>query len=127
MGYVVPFCVLTSGNVSHSVELFNRLLAAMPVVDGEPEPRMNVISYSSADGGYVTIVIPRALHRPSCYYAEGALQLLVSPGTLDMAGLIVTPRECDFEGITSDEATALLREVAVSDDVVCSIIEKLKM
>ncbi len=126
-GYVVPFFVLTSGNVSHSVELFNRLLAAMPVVEGEPEPRMNVISYYSATEGYVTVVIPRAQHRPACYYAEGALQRLVSPGTLDMAGLIVTPRECDFEGITSDEATALLREVAVSDDVACSIIEKLKM
>ena len=126
-GYVVPFFVLTSGNVSHSVELFNRLLATMPVVEGDLEPRMNVISYSSADGGYVTIVIPRAQHRPSCYYAAGTLQRLVSPGTLDMAGLIVTPRECDFEGITSDEATALLREVAVSDDVACSIIEKLKM
>lgn len=126
-GYIVPLFVITSKKVSNAVELFNRLLAAMPVVEGELEPRMNVISYSSADGGYVTIVIPRAQHRPSCYYAEGALQRLVSPGTLDMAGLIVTPRECDFEGITSDEATALLREVAVSDDVACSIIEKLKM
>ena len=127
VGYIVPLFVITSKKVSNAVELFNRLLAAMPVVEGEPEPRMNVISYSSADGGYVTIVIPRAQHRPSCYYAEGALQRLVSPGTLDMTGLIVTPRECDFEGMTADEATALLREVAVSDDVACSIIEKLKM
>ena len=125
-GYVVPLFVITSKKVSNAVELFNRLLAAMPVVEGELEPRMNVISYSSADGGYVTIVIPRAQHRPSCYYAEGALQRLVSPGTLDMAGLVVTPRECDFESMTADEATALLREVAVSNDVACSIIEKLK-
>lgn len=127
VGYIVPLFVITSKKVSNAVELFNRLLAAMPVVDGEPEPRMNVISYYSATEGYVTVVIPRAQHRSSCYYAEDALQRLVSPGTLDMTGLIVTPRECDFEGITSDEATALLREVAVSDDVACSIIEKLKM
>ena len=127
VGYIVPLFVITSKKVSNAVELFNRLLAAMPVVEGEPEPRMNVISYYSATEGYVTVVIPRAQHRPACYYANDTLQRLVSPGTLDMAGLVVTPRECDFEGITSDEATALLREVAVSDDVACSIIEKLKM
>ena len=125
-GYVVPFFVLTSGNVSHSVELFNRLLAAMPVVDGEPEPRMNVISYYSATEGYVTVVIPRAQHRPACYYANDVSRRLVSPGTLDMAGLVVTPRECDFESMTADETAALLCEVAVSNDMLCSIVEKLK-
>ena len=125
-GYVVPFFVLTSGKVSHSVELFNRLLAAMPLVEGEPEPRMNVISYYSATEGYVTVVIPRVQHRPACYYANDASRRLVSPGTLDMAGLVVTPRECDFESMTADEATALLREVAVSNDMLGSIIEKMK-
>lgn len=126
VGYIVPLFVLTSEKVSHSVELLNRLLAAMPLVEGEPEPRMNVISYYSATEGYVTVVIPRVQHRPACYYANDASRRLVSPGTLDMAGLVVTPRECDFESMTADEATALLREVAVSDDVACSIIEKLK-
>ena len=126
-GYIVPLFVITSKKVSNAVELFNRLLAAMPLVEGELEPRMNVISYYSATEGYVTVVIPRAQHRPACYYANDASRRLVSPGTLDMAGLVVTPRECDFESMTADEATALLREVAVSDDVACSIIEKLKM
>ena len=126
VGYIVPLFVITSKKVSNAVELFNRLLAAMPVVEGEPEPRMNVISYYSATEGYVTVVIPRAQHRPACYYADDASQRLVSPGTLDMAGLVVTPRECDFEALTADEAAALLREVAVSDETACSIIEKLK-
>ena len=125
-GYVVPFFMITSRMVSHSVELLNRLLAAMPVADGEPEPRMNVISYYSATEEYVTVVIPRAQQRPACYYADDASQRLVSPGTLDMVGLVVTPRECDFEALTADEAAALLREVAVSDETACSIIEKLK-
>ena len=49
--------------------------------------------------------IGRAVHeevqdsviRPACYSATGDQQLLVSPGALDMAGLIVTPRKEDFE------------------------------
>ena len=125
-GYVVPLFMIISRNVSHSVELFNSLLAAMPVHDGESEPRMNVISYHSAAEGYVTIVIPRAQHRPACYYADDASQRLVSPGTLDMVGIVVTPRECDFETLTADEATALLREVAISNETACAIVEKMK-
>lgn len=124
-GYVVPFFMITAKNVSHSVELFDRLLAALPVVADELEPRMNVISYYAPEGGYVTIVLPRAEHRPSCYYAEGVSQRLVSPGTLDMAGLMVTPRECDFETITPDEAAALLCEVAISEKTADAIAEKL--
>ena len=125
-GYVVPFFMITADKVSHSVELFGRLLAAMSVADGELEPRMNVISYSSAADGYVTIVMPRAQHRPACYFANDVSQRLVSPGALDMAGLMVTPRECDFQGITADEAMALLREVAITDNAACAIVEKLK-
>lgn len=125
-GYVVPFFMITADKVSHSVELFGRLLAAMSVADGELEPRMNVISYSSAADGYVTIVMPRAQHRPACYFANDVSQRLVSPGALDMAGLMVTPRECDFQGITADEAMALLREVAITDNKACAIVEKLK-
>ena len=124
-GYLVPFFMITAKNVSHSVELFDRLLAALPVVADELEPRMNVISYYAPEGGYVTIVLPRAEHRPACYYAEGASQRLVSPGTLDMAGLMVTPRECDFETITPDEAAALLCEVAISEKTADAIAEKL--
>lgn len=125
-GYVVPLFVIKSGEVSHSVGLLGRLLAAMPLVDGEPEPRMNVLACSAANGEFVTIVLPRAAHRPACYYASGDAQRLVSPGALDMAGIVVTPRECDFEAITADEAVAMLREVAMSQGVADSVFEKLK-
>lgn len=124
-GYVVPLFVIISPNVSHSVKLLERLVKAMPLKDGESEPRMNVIVYYTVEDGYVTVVIPRAEHRPDCYYADDATKRLVSPGTLDMAGLIVTPRECDFEGLTADAAVALLREVALSQDDVDSVVEKL--
>ena len=87
---------------------------------------MNVISYYTLQDGYVTVVIPRSLHRPACYFANGEAQRLVSPGALDMAGLMITPRECDFEGIAADEAAALLREVAISEGDAAVIAEKLK-
>lgn len=111
--YVVPLFMIVADCVSEAVELMNNLVAALPPVDGESEPRMNVISLYSPAQGYVVYVIPRAKHRPSCYDATDDGQRMVSPGTLDMAGLLITPRECDFNNITADEAAALLREVAV--------------
>ena len=126
-GYVAPLFVIKSRKVSHSVGLLGRLLAAMPLVDDEPEPRMNVLACSAANGEFVTIVLPRAAHRPACYYASGDAQRLVSPGALDMAGIVVTPRECDFEAITADEAVAMLREVAMPQGVADSVFEKLKI
>ena len=123
--YTVPLFRIESRNVSRSVELLEALLAAMPVVDDEAEPRMNVFVYYAPGEGYVTTVIPRAAHRPACYGADGGGQRLVSPGALDMAGLMITPRSEDFRAISADEASAMLQEVALSPDAVESVIDEL--
>ena len=125
-GYVVPFFMIASRSVPHSVQMFRKLTDAMSLIDGEPEPRMNVMAYYSQALGYVTVVMPRSAHRPACYYADGPKQRLVSPGALDMAGLIVTPREYDFNDITADEAASLLREVAISQSDASVVLGKLK-
>lgn len=125
-GYAVPLFMSVSKKVSSSVGLLKRLLAAMPVVEGEHEPRMNVVVCHTPAMGYVTLLFPRAAHRPACYYAQGDAQRLVSPGALDMAGLIVTPRECDFENITYGEAVEILREVAMRADDVALVAGKVR-
>ena len=123
--YIVPCFVITSDSVSASIALMDRLMVALPVADGDAEPMMNVFVSCSCKG-YTTIVLPRTKHRPACYYADGLAQRLVSPGALDMAGLIVTPRECDFENITANEAVAILREVAISFEDADAVVERLK-
>ncbi len=122
-GYVVSLFMVVADCVSGAVELMNSLAAAIPVVNGECEPRMNVVSYYSPAQGYVLVVVPRAKHRPACYDAAGNEQRLVSPGTLDMAGLLITPRECDYKNISPDEAAAILREVAIGDDAADDVCE----
>ena len=113
-----------ANNVSGSVELFARMLSAMVVVDGEKEPRMNVIASYIPSEGYVVMLLPRKEHRPACYSANGDSQRIVSPGTLDMAGLVITPRESDFRALTAEEAVSILREVALEPDEVLHIVEK---
>lgn len=70
------------------------------------------------DGGRLRIVaVPRRAHRPSCYYAEGEERMMVSPGAIDMAGLMILPRREDFDRM--DEATArrIYAEVAYADNL----------
>ena len=93
-------------------DAFRTLYDSLPIVDGEDEPRMNVVAYRT--GEHVSlIVIPRRAHRPHCYAAEGPSKYLISPGTLDMCGLIITPRIEDYERLTATRALDILCEVGV--------------
>ncbi len=124
-GYVVPLFKISARSVADAVVLMELLVGALPVVGNEEEPRMNVISYYDRCEGYVVYVIPRSGHRPQCYGCETAEQRLVSPGTLDMAGLLITPRRCDFDAVTAKEATDILCEVALDLETaigVCDVI-----
>ena len=115
--YIVPVFIIESSEISASIHLFDSLKAALPISDDETEPRMNVITVYREDKGWVTVVVPRASHRPSSYFADGEAQRLISPGLLDMVGVMIAPRPEDFEGITSDEARGILREVALDEEV----------
>ena len=123
--YAVPLFIISARSVSRSLALFRTLVAALPSVDDEAEPRMNIFVYHTAEDGYVTVVIPRRAHRPAAYYASGEGMRLVSPGAIDMAGLVVTPRKEDFMAITADEALAMLQEVALSRGDVEDVVEQL--
>lgn len=57
---------------------------------------------------------PRSKHRPDCYFAEGSEQMLISPGALDMAGVIVTTRQEDFDKITEEKVASIIKEVGIT-------------
>lgn len=78
---------------------------------------MNVVVWKE-DGKLVTVVFLRSKHRPDCYFAEGKDKLLVSPGSVDMDGLLITPREEDFNAITAQKAAGILGEVTFSKEEV---------
>ena len=123
--FVVPAFVIISKSEESDETLFHRLYKAMPVRGDETEPMMNIIAWRKSDE-YISVVIPREKHRPDAYFAEGCSQVMVSPGALDMSGLIITPREEDFHKLTEESATALLQECGISTEKMNSIVTKLK-
>jgi hypothetical protein len=80
-----------------------------------PEPMLNIIAYSDQNG-YVVHIIPRIVHRPVQFFNEGSGQILVSPASVDLGGVIITPRESDFNRINREEITDIFRQVCFDEN-----------
>ena len=122
--YPCAALLIRSKDVRSSKRLFASLYEAMPKREGENEPMMNIVAWRRGDE-LLTVVFPREKHRPDCYYKTGNEQMLVSPGALDMAGLIITPRLEDYTQMDDERALAILRECAMSEDSMKVLTERL--
>jgi SpoIID/LytB domain protein len=123
--YPCPALLIHSKSEYSDEQLFIRLYESLPIPEGEPEPMLNIVSWRH-DADYYSVVFPRKKHRPDCYYADGCNQYIVSPGALDMAGFIVTPRKEDFDRITPEVALDILNEVSLQPDELQQVIDRLK-
>ena len=122
--FVYPLFVMKLKTGSPDESLFHRLTSALPVVEGEDEPRFNLIGWREGDHLVVTL-IPRCKLRPQCYFEEGSAQMLISPGAVDMGGLLITPRREDFDRLTPQQATAILREVTLTEEEVKGCVDRI--
>lgn len=123
--YVVPAFAIRCTQPQAGERLFRTLCAALPTPEGDTEPMINIVAWRDADA-LLAVVIPRSKHRPDCYFAEGDGQMLVSPGAIDMAGLIITPRQRDFDAITPERAVAILQECGMQKQALDATTAKLK-
>lgn len=73
---------------------------------------VNTFFWIGKEGKLRFIAIPRKAHRPSCYHFEGLDKRLVSPGCIDMAGIIVAPRLEDYKALSPSEVSTIYNEVA---------------
>lgn len=111
--YICPIQVFICNHSTDILpEMINQYLESLPLHEGESEPRYNLFAWQDKQRGFTMAYFPREGHRPACYTATGGEQLLVSPGALDMAGLLVTPRKEDFDKITESDITQIYKEVA---------------
>lgn len=129
--YLCPgFVIITRTPYANKV-LFDKLYNAMPVKEGDTEPMMNILTWvqpSTTDGSQriVSVILPRGKHRPDCYYDTDEDQILVSPGALDMAGLLIVPRAEDYKKINADKIKSIIQECGISRDDELDIIMKFK-
>ena len=113
--YPAAALVIRSHTVEKGEQLFKRLYKCLPPAADDTEPMMNVIAWNSGDE-LLTVVLPRRKHRPDCYTVEGDGQYIISPGAVDMGGLIITPREEDFRRLTPEVVKGIYQEVSLTDE-----------
>ncbi len=85
------------------------------VTDADVEPMMNVVCLYR-DGKWYLFVIPRGAFRPWQYTAEGDKQLLVSPATVEVSGLFITPVKEHFERITKEDVVDILTQCTINKE-----------
>ena len=110
--YPCPLVILSS-NTHYDDSLLYSALAAFPPDEDGQEAKFNLLLWKEGHL-YYTVVFPRSKHRPDCYFAEGSEQMLISPGALDMAGVIVTTRQEDFDKITEEKVASIIKEVGIT-------------
>lgn len=112
----LPVCLfIVSGDKEEAVSLFTDLYDKMPVQSGDYEPMMNLLAWEEEDT-LITCIFPRRELRPSCYYAEGDANILISPATVEMAGLFVVPLEKDFQKVTFADLEKVWQEVSITEE-----------
>ena len=123
--YPCAALVIRAHSQRDSERMFTMLYRTLPKTAEQTEPMLNIVSWHY-DDEYLSVVFPRGKHRPDCYFKTGDEQLLVSPGALDMSGLIITPRSDDFNRITYESATAILKECSMTDKEFEALMERLQ-
>jgi glycosyltransferase involved in cell wall biosynthesis len=123
--YICPLFSIEYNNNTLDSYKINRFLRSLPYHDDELEARFNIIAWRKKANTNI-IIIPRRLHRPDCYYMEGDQQMMISPGALDMAGVIVTARKEDYERLTADKIKEIFAVCGLNVESIDQIIEKFK-
>ena len=109
------------------VALLKELIAALGTAtgSGEEEPLLNLLA-TCRGGRWRLLLFPRRKHRPDAYYREGDDALLVTPGAVEMGGLMITVREGDFLRMSAALAGEIYAEVSLPAEEVEEIVARLR-
>jgi ATP adenylyltransferase/5',5'''-P-1,P-4-tetraphosphate phosphorylase II len=110
INYSFPAFAIAANDKAESLKLFETIYQSLPVNEGENEPMMNILTWYE-NKEWITIVIPRSKHRPDCYFEEDEKNILLSPASVDLGGVFITPLEKDFDKLTSNHIQMILNEV----------------
>lgn len=86
---------------------------------------MNLLCFATP-AGVRLVVIPRKRHRPSFYGTEGEGTMLLSPASVDMGGVFITPLEKDFNALDADKILQVLDELCLSASEINEIAQNVQ-
>jgi hypothetical protein len=102
-----------------------KVIAAMRRVFHTPdEPMLNLLGSYRGNRWHI-MLFPRGRHRPFAYDREGDAQVLITPGSVEMGGLFITPREKDFHALDAALVHSIFQDVSVDEEMVEHIVDAL--
>jgi hypothetical protein len=90
----------------------------------DEEPMMNVAGIYE-EKKWRLMIFPRRKHRPDAFFKKGDGRVVVSPGLIDMGGVLVTPMKKDFERLDAAAVEGIYREVSLEAKTVEKAISAL--
>lgn len=110
--YLRSFYCIESTDIESAKDSFEKLYAYFQT-DTKVEPMMNIVC-SFENDKWFTFVLPRKAFRPWQYTAEGDQQLMVSPATVEMCGIFITPIQQHFERITKQDIVSIFEQTSLT-------------
>ena len=113
--------VLIEGDETRAVATaFRDYMGALAAIaasqEKSPEEPMVNIAGSFNGNGWRVFVFPRRAHRPAAFYRKDEERIVISPAVMEMAGVIVTPMERDFDRLDAAAIESIYREVSLMDN-----------
>jgi len=116
---------LNSKNKDNLIGCFNQIYSRLQLLQpNEVEPMLNILAIFE-QGEWIIHIFPRTLHRPAQYFETGEKQLVLSPASVDLGGVLITPREEDFIKISKDDIKDIFNQVCLESHDILTIINLL--
>jgi predicted N-acetyltransferase YhbS len=119
--------ILLQGDNPIAVErvLKDFLNALKKVLSMDEEPMINIAGFHDAKK-WRLVIFPRRKHRPDVFFKEGDARMVVSPGVIDMGGLLITPVEKDFKRLDATAVEGIYKEVSLEEEIVERAIDAMR-
>lgn len=120
------YFTIVSSQKNKLIEIFDFLYDLLSeMYSAVEEPMLNIFAWYTS-GNWIIKIFPREKHRPDQYYREGNEQWLISPAAVDLAGLIITPSENNFNMLKLEDIKNIFSQVTISNEYFEYLIVKLK-
>lgn len=114
--YIRKTIVITGNNIDQLIEWFEETMVVLgKYIPSDPEPMMNIIAMWVKEEWRI-FIFPRKKHRPNQYFMEGESQILLSPASVDFGGVLITPREEDFNKLDGSLIRNILEQVTIENE-----------
>ena len=116
--------MIIDGNDPMAMEVvFRKFLKALEnVLKKDEEPMINIVGLYK-EGKWRLLIFLRQKHRPDVFFKEGEDRMVLSPGAIDMGGLLIIPLERDFNRLDEALVESIYKEVSLGKKTIETAIE----